>query len=445
MTQLHARVLVVEDSEELRELLVLLLEGDGYGVVACENADQAFALVRRERPDLIVTDLMLGATSGLSLITRIRSDLVPPIPPIVACSGFTGFEHEALQRGAVAFIPKPFDVGTIRSAVTAVLARRDLLQHERAEAAARSRSLRAEAVAAADAVARRLAPRMEDITRRCRWSAEFLPRYFGFGEAFVALITDAELQIKMSSQQETWQPGKPVELGLCHDMMETRSALLISDLLSLGSTIPAPDGNALRFFSGVPLVSGAIPIGALCFVDHAPRAFGADGYALLQACGQRASAVLSDHDWEIAPLWAPSGLLSRGGLCVVLAAELTRLAHEALTVALVVFAGGVPHLRLPERAALAELDEQRLAVVLTRHEDAGPRELLELVEQIARGDEFEGAGVVTLEDGAASSFDPWSLVRVAETLMASALSCGPRTISRLVIRREPHAQQSSSR
>ena len=67
----RARILVVEDAEEVRELLVLLLEGAGFSVVSCEDADRAFVLVQRERPDLVLTDLMLGAWSGLDL-TRDR-------------------------------------------------------------------------------------------------------------------------------------------------------------------------------------------------------------------------------------------------------------------------------------------------------------------------------------------------------------------------------------
>jgi CheY-like chemotaxis protein len=48
--------LVVEDSDEIRELLVLLLEGDGFSVAACEDADRALITARKERPDLILTD-----------------------------------------------------------------------------------------------------------------------------------------------------------------------------------------------------------------------------------------------------------------------------------------------------------------------------------------------------------------------------------------------------
>src|SRR5947207_1101900 len=81
-----ATIVLVEDSEDLRELMALCLRGGGYRVVATEDADEAFEAVRRERPDLVVTDLLLGITSGLDLMTRIRSDLVPPQPRLIACS-----------------------------------------------------------------------------------------------------------------------------------------------------------------------------------------------------------------------------------------------------------------------------------------------------------------------------------------------------------------------
>jgi CheY-like chemotaxis protein len=419
----------------------MMLEGDGFIVDSCDGADEAFTLARRERPDLILTDLMLGATSGLDLITRVRSDLAPPVPPVVVCSGFTIYEQEARQRGAVAFIPKPFETTTIRNTINTILARHTLAAKERAEAAVHAQQLRARAVAVANAAAQRLAPRVEDLSRRARLMTDFLPRYFGFGEAFVAVIRGEELQVRTSSNELVWRQGQRIDLALCRDMMETRSSLLVPDLLTLGPVVHGPDGKMLRFFTGVPLSIGAICVGVLCFVDRRPHHFGPDGYVLLETCGRRTSAVLSDQDAESAPLFSPSGLLTREGLCVVLGAELLRLERDALTLTLFAFSGDAPAAPLPARTAVAELSERRYAALLTRERsDEGRRALLEFVAGVARADSA-GGGLVDIDDGAAASFDPHGIIRAAESLLDGALREAPGTIDRVVIRREAYGRE----
>ena len=115
-------VLVVDDSPEIVELLGMALESEGYRVLKAADATTAFELVRRERPGVLVTDIMLGVTNGLDLITRIRSDLAPPLPAVVAMSGFAEVGAEALRRGATRFLPKPFVVEDLLDAVNTAAA-----------------------------------------------------------------------------------------------------------------------------------------------------------------------------------------------------------------------------------------------------------------------------------------------------------------------------------
>jgi DNA-binding response OmpR family regulator len=74
---------------------VRVLEEEGFSVTACEDAPQGFEAVVRDRPAIVITDLMLRTSRGLDLITRLRSDLAAP-PAIIVCSGFSSFEKEAL-------------------------------------------------------------------------------------------------------------------------------------------------------------------------------------------------------------------------------------------------------------------------------------------------------------------------------------------------------------
>jgi CheY-like chemotaxis protein len=436
MSPSSRRILIVEDSDEVRELLLLILEGDGFVARACEDAEQALVMAHAERPDLVLTDLMLGASSGLDLITRMRSDLAPPVPPIVACSGFTRFECEALERGAAAFIPKPFEPSIIRSTVTAVLARRNLAQRDRDQAVARSRSLRARAVDAARVAMGRL-ERLGNLPTRAHASADFLPGYFGFGEAFTAVLRDQDLHVLASSNEARWRPHEPLELSLCRDIMETISAILVPDLQSLGAVAPGPDGEPLRFFAGVPLFCGAVAVGVSCFVDNEPRHFGPDDYWLMETFGRRASAVMSGHESTIGPIWTPSGMMTRDGLSLVLTAELSRMARAPLSLGLFVFVGRVPDGSPGVRATVADLGNGYLALMVTRDCDAeSERALYPLVGAIAREDDFGGGGLVKIESGAAASFDAHSLLHAAECLLESVVQTAPRTLERIVIRRD---------
>jgi CheY-like chemotaxis protein len=439
MSLAHARILVVEDSEEVRELIVLLLEGEGFSVDSCEDADQALAKVRRERPDLILTDLMLGATSGLDLITRIRSDLAPPVPPIVVCSGFTGFEREALQRGAEAFIPKPFEHTTIHKTVTSILARERLSAKEREEAAKRSRLLRARAIEAAKVAVSRF-EQIESLEVRNRATVNFLPRYFGFGEAFGAVLEGGELRVRASSNEQCWRPGQALDLALCRDILETSSALVVPDLRSLGAVVRGPDGKVLRFFAGVPMFSGSISVGTCCLVDEAPRGFGADAYSLLATFARRASAIMSGHESEVAPFWTPSGLMTREGLCTLLTAELARMEREAISLRLLLFVGHAPGVQRPARTAIADLGDGRCAAIVTRESKESARQVLrDLVGTTIHADDFAGGSLVVIEDGAGAYLDARGILRAAENLLESSQRTAPGTIEQVLIRRGPPA------
>jgi DNA-binding response OmpR family regulator len=445
MTQRYARILVVEDSEEVRELLVYLLQSEGYVVDSCVDAEQALAQARRKRPDLILTDLMLGTTSGLELITKLRSDLAPPVPPIIVCSGFTGFEGEAFKRGALAFVPKPFEANTIRKTIASVLERRAVAEREREEAGTRARAMRATAVEAARIAVARLLPQEPELTTRARWMTEFVARYFGFGEAFVAVLEGETLQVRASSNQRVWKPQAPIDLALCHDVLETGSALLVPDLSSLGATVRDPSGELLRFFTGVPLLSGRIAVGTFCFVDRAPRHFGSDGYSLLETFGRRGSALLSGHASEAQNLWTPSGLLTREGLSAVVTAELARMQNETQSLSVFAFAGHVPSFAVEERTAIGELGDGHFAAVLSRDSEwRSCRAVVDFIASIASADGFTAGGLVNIEDGVAWTFQPGRIVLAAEGLLERAMRGRRGSIERIVIRREPLEFESAA-
>jgi DNA-binding NtrC family response regulator len=100
------RIFVVDDDRQVLKFLTELLQDAGYDTVACERYQDAKGLLAASRPDLLLTDIRLGAYNGLQLGIYAR-DHHPGLPVIV----LTGYEDptlrdEALRSGAQ-FLMKP--------------------------------------------------------------------------------------------------------------------------------------------------------------------------------------------------------------------------------------------------------------------------------------------------------------------------------------------------
>jgi len=97
-----AKLLLVDPSEEIRFALTNLLRQD-YTVFSCASGDQALELLRRERPDLLVTDLVLSGIDGLGLLAQARQEGI--CPPVLVVSSFL-HDHviQALQRENVVYL-----------------------------------------------------------------------------------------------------------------------------------------------------------------------------------------------------------------------------------------------------------------------------------------------------------------------------------------------------
>jgi CheY-like chemotaxis protein len=106
-----ATVLLVEDTEDNRQMMGRLLEMSGFRVVEATNGREAVEAAARENPKIILMDLSLPFIDGLAATRRIRG--LPGLKkvPIVAVSAHdtADFHHEALAAGCDAYITKPID------------------------------------------------------------------------------------------------------------------------------------------------------------------------------------------------------------------------------------------------------------------------------------------------------------------------------------------------
>jgi len=107
------RVLVVDDEADARDLFAMVLESCGAVVTTASRASEAFALIRRDPPQVLVSDIGMPEEDGFSLIRRVRA--LPPAEggatPAVAVTAFTGVEHRirALEAGFNQHVGKPFE------------------------------------------------------------------------------------------------------------------------------------------------------------------------------------------------------------------------------------------------------------------------------------------------------------------------------------------------
>lgn len=120
-----AKILIVEDMESVVTLLRSLLEREGFQVTAAQDGLEALDAVRRDKPDLVLLDLILPGLDGLEVCRRIRHDPLTAHLPIIILSGK---EEEAdkvigLEIGADDYITKPFQANELIARVKGRLRR----------------------------------------------------------------------------------------------------------------------------------------------------------------------------------------------------------------------------------------------------------------------------------------------------------------------------------
>jgi two-component system OmpR family response regulator len=105
------KVLVIEDSADVRELLMRLLGAHGFAVTGAATAAEGVVAALRTHPDLIILDLTLPDDDGLSVARTILSDAALAGVPIMAFSGYDTLElrADAIEAGFASYEVRPFD------------------------------------------------------------------------------------------------------------------------------------------------------------------------------------------------------------------------------------------------------------------------------------------------------------------------------------------------
>jgi len=126
MRKSKAKILVVEDEKSMREILTMLLEEEGYGVVAAADGKEGVGWLRKDIFDMIITDIKMPGADGFEILAK--SQELSPETAVIMITAFGTLESalEAMKLGAYDYIHKPFKIDEIRLIVRNALDRKRL-------------------------------------------------------------------------------------------------------------------------------------------------------------------------------------------------------------------------------------------------------------------------------------------------------------------------------
>ena len=104
-------IMVVDDDEDIRQMMRVLLEEDGYGVLEAENGQRAVDIAQSVSPNLILMDLSMPVLDGFAATRRLRELSHVSDVPIIAITAFDTPEHrhDASAAGVNEYLTKPID------------------------------------------------------------------------------------------------------------------------------------------------------------------------------------------------------------------------------------------------------------------------------------------------------------------------------------------------
>jgi CheY-like chemotaxis protein len=109
------RVLIVEDDQKLRRMLVRYLRGSGYTVDEAEDGAKGLASMQANPPDAVVLDVQMPEVDGPAFLRTARGNPLLAAVPVVVYSGSPTDQQTAQELGARAYLMKPVDLDVLKA------------------------------------------------------------------------------------------------------------------------------------------------------------------------------------------------------------------------------------------------------------------------------------------------------------------------------------------
>jgi DNA-binding NtrC family response regulator len=123
-------ILVVDDEKSQREILEMILSGEGYDVTTASSGEAALKFAKERRFDLALTDLKMTGMDGIELLQHLLAQDSSIIVILLTAHGSIDSAKEALRRGAFDYLQKPYDRDTLLDTIRRALAKLDALDVE---------------------------------------------------------------------------------------------------------------------------------------------------------------------------------------------------------------------------------------------------------------------------------------------------------------------------
>ena len=119
------KILIVDDDIDTLRLVGMMLESEGFNIIAAKDGQRGIALARSETPDLIILDIMMPELDGYAVTRQLRQEKITRAIPILIFTAKTGMDDKmlGLELGADVYLTKPISTRELLSQVNKMLSK----------------------------------------------------------------------------------------------------------------------------------------------------------------------------------------------------------------------------------------------------------------------------------------------------------------------------------